>query len=352
MNKPLAALVGAAMLVSVAGCAAGDPGADSGDEGLKVVVVENQPPGDKGSIDMIISGAHRGADELGWESAEDAYVSDPSQVDATLRKFADAGYDLIVTTFPPMTQPTIDVANAYPDVHFVNVGGEFVPEDQIPENMAMYNGLEGQGSFLAGALAAKMSKTGKIAMMTGPTVDINLRWESGLVQGALWANPDIEYGLTVTKSYSDPVDGKSLAENVFSSGVDVILTASAGTDLGIHEAAESDPQNRHTITLDSQDIKSVAPNAGLAAITVRYDNWVYKAMQSVTDDAFVTGYVYVSLADDAWTISQWGDGVPANIQGEIEDLKDQIVAGDVEVVATWPDDKDKLAELKKEHGYK
>lgn len=344
---PLLALAMGGTLVAC-GDDTGSSDAAGGD--LKAVLVTNQPSGDKGSIDLMIAGLEDGAEKLGWSAAENVYVSDVGQFETTLRKYADADFDLIFTAFPPLTQATITVAEEYPDVKFVNLGGEFVDEADIPENMGLYSALEAQGSFLAGALAAKMTETGKVGFLAGPTVDINLRWMSGAIQGAVYVNPDIEWVDAETKSYADPANGKDVALRLFESGVDVIMTAAAGTDLGIHEAAESNPDDWHTITLDSRDIKSVAPNAGLAAITVRYDNWVYEAMERVTEGSFKGGYTYISLAEGGWSIEQWGDGVPADVRAEIEALHDKIVEGEVDVVATWPEDKEKLNELRAQVG--
>jgi basic membrane protein A len=345
----LISAVAVALGVTAAGVASSH-GSTAGAAKLKVVLIENQQPGDKGSIDEHIDGMNRGAKAFGWDTPKNVYVSDPGQYEPTLRKFAQAGYDLIITTFPPTTKATINVAKEFPKVRFVNSNGEFVPASTIPSNMQEYFGKDAEGTFLAGALAAMMSKTGTIAFMTGPVVDVDLRWESGVLQGALHVNPKIKFRDAFADSYSDPANGKDLALRLYKSGVDVIATAAAGTDLGIHQAAETDPSKYHTVSLDTLDIKAVAPHAGLAAIACRYDNWVYKMMSDVTHNKFKGGVSYLGLNEGGWSIVQWGSSVPAKYRAKIDALRKQIASGQVKVVATFPQDKQLLAKLKKKLG--
>jgi basic membrane protein A and related proteins len=325
-------LLTAALFVAGCGSASGGtssaPAANGG--GLKAVVVENQESGDKGPVDSTLAGLTRGASALGYQ-VSDVYVADPSQFEPTLRKFASEGYNLIITTFPPLTQPSINVAKQFPNTYFMSSNGQPTPDSQIPPNMQIVFGKDQQGTFLAGALAAMMTKTNKVAMISGPIIDVQLRWLSGFYQGALSVNPKICVSDAATSSYQDPVGGKELGLRFFQSGIDVIGVSAAGSDLGVHQAAESNPNRWHTITEDALSITDVAPNAGLAAIVNRYDNWVYLAMQEVKDHTWKHGTVYLSLGDGSWSLLQWGHSVPQDIQDKVTAMSKQIVSGSLTV---------------------
>jgi basic membrane protein A len=316
------------VLIAISACGGGSPAASTK---LKAVLIENQQPGDKGAIDLHITGLTLGAKDLGYD-VKNVYVADVAQFEPTLRQFAALNYNLIITTFPPMNQATINVAKDYPNVHFVNTDGPDLTSSQIPSNMQVLDAADGQGTFLAGALAGLMTKTNKIGFFSGPENGVIDRWESGYIQGALAVNPAIKEVAAYVDSYSDPVQGKEAALRLYNSGVDVIGLAGSGSDLGVDQAAESNPSTWHVVTMDGLTITGGAPHSGYAAITSRFDNWVYGAMKAVKAGTFAGGPVYLGLKDGAWTITEWNTAtVPQNMQSKVEALQQQIISGQIVV---------------------
>lgn len=317
------------VLIALGACGGG--GSTAASPKLKAVLVENQQPGDKGAIDLHITGLTKGANDFGYD-VKNVYVADVSQFEPTLRQFAALNYNLIITTFPPMDQATINVAKNYPNVHFVNTDGPDLTSAQIPSNMQVLDAADGEGTFLAGALAGIMTKTNKIGFFSGPENGVIDRWESGFIQGALAANPAIKEVAAFVDSYSDPVQGKEAALRLYNSGVDVIGLAGSGSDLGVDQAAETNPTSWHIVTMDGLTITGAAPHSGYAAITSRFDNWVYGAMKAVKMGTFAGGPVYLGLKDGAWTITEWNNTtVPKDVQSKIEAFQQQIISGSIVV---------------------
>jgi carbamate kinase len=87
-------------------------------------------------------------------------------VDPTLRKYAEDGYDLIIAHGFQWGDPAVRVGKDYPDTKFVVFTGLV-----NSENVASIFPMQHEGTFLLGALAAMMSKTNVIGYVGGDQLD-------------------------------------------------------------------------------------------------------------------------------------------------------------------------------------
>ena len=104
---------------------------------------------------------------LGLAEGEDCkYIEtqDPADYGENIQQFIDGGFNVIVSVGFALGEATATTAKANPDIMFIGV-------DQFQgETIANLTGLifhEDQSGFLAGALAAQLSQTGKIAAVLG-----------------------------------------------------------------------------------------------------------------------------------------------------------------------------------------
>ena len=79
-----------------------------------------------------------------------------------IHTFLDDGYDLIVTVGISMDEDTRLAADEWPDRRFIGVDQ---PQEEPRPNLAGLVFPEDQGGFLAGALAALTTQTGKVAAL-------------------------------------------------------------------------------------------------------------------------------------------------------------------------------------------
>ena len=118
---------------------------------------------------------------------------------------------------------------------------------------------EDQSGFLAGALAAKMTKTGTIAAVLGTDlIPPVVAFKEGYEDGARYINPDINIistyhpgGLDV--AFTDPEWGATTAKQAIDNGADVVFGAGGKTGNGA--------------------LIEVAGNAGMYCIGVDSDQW-------------------------------------------------------------------------------
>jgi basic membrane protein A len=216
---------------------------------------------DVGEIDdkSFNQSAWEGVQQVGTElKAVTNYVEtkDAKDYAANMQLFIDKGYDYIVTVGFALGTATAEAAKANANVKFIGVDqfqGEVVP------NLIGLIFHEDQSGFLAGALAAQLTKTGTIAAVLGTDlVPPVVAFKEGYEAGAKYVKPDINVistyhpgGLDV--AFTDPEWGATTAAQAVQNGADVVFGAGGKTGNGA--------------------LIEVAKNAGLYCIGVDSDQW-------------------------------------------------------------------------------
>ena len=115
------------------------------------------------------------------------------------------------------------------------------PGDTLPPNLVALKFKEEEGSYLVGALAALLNKTGKLGFVGGMEIPLIKKFEAGYVAGVHAVRPKtqviIKYAGTTGTAFKDPTKGSELALAEYNQGADIIYHASGSTGLGVFEAA-------------------------------------------------------------------------------------------------------------------
>lgn len=155
---------------------------------------------------------------------------DVRDYEENIRVFAAAGYDVIVTVGAAMGDATRTVANAYPDSYFIGVDQDQSANQEFTQNLIGLVFPEDQIGYLAGALAAMLSKSGQIGAVCGSDASLPMkRYGEGFRAGAASINPRVnvtvvyhnEVGLD--KTFSDPEWGAATANSLIDMGVDIVF---------------------------------------------------------------------------------------------------------------------------------
>ena len=171
-------------------------------------------------------------------------TQDAKEYADNIAQFVDAGFNVIVTVGFALGEATATAAAANPDIYFIGV-------DQFQgEAMPNLTGLvfnEDKAGFLAGALAASLSKTGTIAAVLGtdlvpPVVAFN----EGYMGGAKYINPDINIISTyhpgeISQAFVDPEWGAATAKQALDQKADVVFGAGGQTGNGALQEVAAAP---------------------------------------------------------------------------------------------------------------
>jgi basic membrane protein A len=160
---------------------------------------------------------------------------DSKDYEKNIATLANAGYDVIVTVGSNLGEATTTTAKSFPDIHFIGVDQS---QDEILPNLAGLVFQADQSGFLAGALAAQMTRTNTIAaVLATNTVPSVVAFKEGFEAGAKYINPNINiistyYPNNSELAFTDPRWGAATAAQAIQNGADVITGAGGRTGNG------------------------------------------------------------------------------------------------------------------------
>ncbi|MBN1430247.1 MAG: BMP family ABC transporter substrate-binding protein [Anaerolineae bacterium] len=286
------------------------------------------------------TGIQQAAEQLGL--GDDCYdyieTQDTADYVSNIEAFVKEGYTIIVTSGFLITEGTRTAAESNPDIKFVGTDqGQDVDYDGVDDVIPNLTGIlfhEDQSGFLAGALAGLMTESNTIGGVYGTnTVPPVVRFKVGYELGAKHVNPDITvlsayHPGTSDVAFVDPAWGGETAQTMIDQGADVIFGAGGDTGNGALTAA---------------------CNAGLPVIGVDVDQYltvpeVQACIMSSAQKDLVTAVrdnVLAAAGEGEWTpgtfygkaflapFHDWEDKIPDDVKATLEDLAEQILAGEI-----------------------
>ena len=292
---------------------------------------------DKSFNESAYRGLKRAEKELGVE-VQYYQPSQPADRKTGLRQFAAKGYDVVIGVGFIFTDEIIEMAKDFPGVKFGCVDMVDKPAAELPPNLVGLKFKEEQGSFLAGALAAMVSKTKKVGFIGGMNVPLIHKFEAGYRAGATHVDPKIavvvNYAGETPKAFQDPETGKNRAVEQYKSGVDVIYHASGKTGLGVFQAAKE--LGKLAIGVDS-DQATEAPGFVLSSMVKGVDVVVFDTIQAIQGAQFKPGIQVYGLAEGGVSIVY--DDVNKALIGEenhqrLLSIQQDIISGKIAVPST------------------
>tara|TARA_R110002049_G_scaffold23781_4_gene84531 strand:- start:34827 stop:35819 length:993 start_codon:yes stop_codon:yes gene_type:complete len=291
---------------------------------------------DKSFNEAAFNGATRWAEETGGTFAEIEMQSE-AQREQALRRFAESGANPIITMGFAMADPLSTVAPDYPDTKFAVIDVSWL---DIP-NVRQISFAEHEGSYLVGMMAAMASKTGTVGFVGGMDVPLIRHFGCGYAQGVKAVNPDAKIIANMTgttpAAWNDPVKGSEITKAQISQGADVVFAAAGGTGVGVLQTAAD--ENILSIGVDSNQ-NHLHPGKVLTSMLKRVDVAVYNAMKA--GEELETGTVVtLGLADDGVGVAldeNNADLVTEEMKTAIEEAREKIINGEVEVVSYYAND--------------
>lgn len=173
-------------------------------------------------------GGKKAADEFGltYKYIETVAATDYAK---NIDTCVSEGFKAIITVGFLIADATKAAAEANPDVYFMGVDQSI---DAAPKNWVGLVFREDQSGFLAGALAAQMSKSGVIGGVYGIEIPPVKKFRNGFENGAKFINPDIKILGTYNDSFTKPDVGGANAKQFIGEGADVIFGAGGPTGTG------------------------------------------------------------------------------------------------------------------------
>jgi basic membrane protein A len=274
----LAGLVAAVVIIVAATMAmAARPSGPPDNKSLKVAVVTDALFTDKGWGAASQDAAEFIAKKHGFEVASEDNVG-IADIEATLKKYAESHYDLIIAHGFQWGEPSLRVGKQYPDTKIVVFTG--LVQSQ---NVASIFPRQQEGSFLLGALAGMMTESGVIGYVGGEEYPNLINIFEGYAQGAKAVNPDVQIIGTYLNDWDNPEKGKESAMSIIQQGADIIFYVADSSGHGVIQAASE----KGVYALGAvQDQNYLAPDTVLSSFVLDVDKAYDQAVQAVVEGNF------------------------------------------------------------------
>jgi len=239
--------------------------------------------------------------------------------------FIDDEYDLIVGVGYKLEQAIKDASTDYPEQQFAII--DSVVEGENVNSLTFEDNVS---AFLTGLIAGRMSESGKVGFIGGIESDVLAKFEYGYKAGVLTANPDAEVVSQYANSFGDAAKGKSIANQMHSSGVDVIFTAAGATGTGAIEAAKEN--GKKCIGVDS-DQYSLAPENMLTSAMKNIDVAMFNLGKSLIEGNYESGQIVVNtLSTGGVGIAPTSDkNVDPDVLEYVNTMSEKVINGEIKV---------------------
>jgi len=292
-----------------------------------------------------------------WKGVQDAmeklgvdgqYLESQQQTDyeRNLNEFIQQDCDLIITVGFLLGDATKAAAEAHPDQKFAIVDFAYDPP---LDNVLGLTFSTDEAAFLAGYLAAGMTKTGKVGTFGGinipPVTIFMVGFESGVeyynqkhgtnVEVLGWSNAEGD-GL-FTGNFESTDDGRRFAESLMDEGADIILPVAGPVGLGTAAAVKERGAMMIGVDTDWYVSAPEYKEVYLTSILKNMDVAVFDAIKAVLDGTFKGGTYVGTLKNNGVGIApfhDFEDQVPDDLKAELEEVRKGIIEGSIST--GWP----------------
>ncbi len=322
-------------------------------EPLKVVLILNGVLGDKSFFDSANNGMKMIADKYGdkvlVKTIEMSY--DQTKWEPTLQDVSEEDWDIIICGTWQMVEMLQDIAPEYPEKRYIIFDSGVDYSLGNLDNVYSIGYKQNEASFIAGALAARMTSSGQplandeklIGFLGGMDIPVINDFLVGYIEGAQYIDPDTKVAISYIGSFSDSAKGKEMALAQYNLGVDIGYNVAGQAGLGQLDAAKD--VNRYAIGVDSDQaaifIESDPEKAELITTSVlkRVDNSLLRAIDLHLEGKLKYGTMEVlGFSDDCVGLAEneiYQRVVPAEIRNELADIEKKIVSGDIVVSSAF-----------------
>ena len=319
----LAAIVIAAGL-ALAGCQQGSPGA-GGEKRFRVALLTPGPISDGGWNASAYDGLQLVKQELGAE-VSNVQTSTPSEFVQGFRDYAEQGFDLVIGHGFEFQDPAMQVGAEFPNTAFLVSSGSV-----HAANVASLTFHLDQATYLAGIVAASLSKTGRAGCVGGIKLPVIRTTFAGFEAGAKSVKPDFVVAETYTGSFEDVAAAKAATDALIAQGADMIIHNADAAGLGVFQAAKAAGVLAFGTNRDQAD---VAPDTVLASAVISIPKAFLQIAREVKEKSFQGRVVEEDLASGviAFVVNpRLADRIPLEVRQKVADAQARIERGTLKV---------------------
>jgi basic membrane protein A len=309
-------------------------------KGLKVGMVSDVGGIDDASFNQNTwEGLKKAQDELGVQAQ---FIESQAQADyeKNITEFAEQDYDLIITVGFLLGDATGKMAAQYPNIKMAII--DYAYDPPIPNVAGIVFNVD-EAAFPIGYLAAGWAslkdpgdpQVGWVGGMQIPPVEqFIVAYEAGVAYYNQQKGTNVQVKGVYVGDFEAPDQGKIQGQSLIDEGVDVIFGVGGKTGNGGLAAAKENGKWGVGVDVDQYYTLPNEKDILITSCMKRLDNAVYGVVQSLIDDKFPGGSVYVGmLTNDGVGLAPYHDfdnQIPDDLKKEVNDIVDGIKKGTID----------------------
>jgi basic membrane protein A and related proteins len=242
----------------------------------------------------------------------------PADAERVIRQFAQDGYDVIFTTSFGYMDPTINVAQDFPDTTFIHISGF-----KTADNVGTGFGKIDEPRFVSGQLAGQMTESNQIGYVAAFPIPEVIRGINAFTLGVREVNPEATVRVVWTNTWFNPQTERQAAEALLDGGADVI--AQHQDTAGPQQAAED--RGVYSIGYNA-DMSALAPNAVLTSVIWNWGPYYIDIVESVMDGTWESEQYWGGWPDGIVDLAPIAEFVPEEIRSTIEEEISRFKSGE------------------------
>lgn len=266
--------------------------------------------------------------------------------EANINSLIEGGCDIIITVGFLLGDATRQAAEANPGQRFSIV--DFSYDPPLPNVLGQTYATD-EAAFLAGYLAAGMTRTKVLGTFGGINIPPVTIFMDGFVRGAdhwnaekgddvrvLGWDPVAGEGL-FTNNFDNLDDGRTYAQNLYDEGADIVLPVAGPVGLGSATLADllgTDELRIIGVDADLYHTDTERQHVYLTSVTKRMDTTVRQVIEQAMEGSFEGGVLLGTLKNDGVGLAPFHDmedAVPDELKAELDALRAAILDGSVKV---------------------
>jgi basic membrane protein A len=194
-----------------------------------------------------------------------------------------------------------------------------------------------EGAYLAGILAARMTKTHKVGIVISAADDNWYKMSGGFAQGfrSVDKTSKIIFATISPTGYDDAAGGRRVANSVIAQGADVLFTMGDNASFGYLQAVES-AKVGHKVWMIG-DIGNMSPidkkHVFLSSVLWSFDKTFTEAVKDTDAGTYGTHGYNLDLKNGGISLLKT-KYIPASVWAQIQKARQQILAGKIKIKVT------------------
>jgi len=228
----------------------------------------------------------------------------PADAERVIRDFAQKGYKVIFTTSFGYMDPTINVAQQFPDTKFVHISGY-----KTAPNVSTAFGKIEEPRYISGMIAGNMTTSNTLGYVAAFPIPEVIRGINAFTLGVRATNPDAKVRVVWTNTWYDPQKERQAAEALLDGGADVI--AQHQDTPGPVQAAEA--RGKYAVGYNA-DMSRFGPKAHLTSPVWNWGIHYTDVVKQAMDGTFETQQYWGGMQDGLVDLAPIGEAVPADVK--------------------------------------